>query len=66
VLQVLAWPEPRPRHLAVQVDGPCEAVALRLYSMGWHRVAELEGPGSVRAGWVEVDWGGLALPAGAY
>jgi hypothetical protein len=66
VLKILAWPQPRPLHLAVQLDGPCDAVSLRLYSMGWHRVADLTGPGCSRAGWVQVDLGGLALPSGAY
>jgi len=66
VVRILAWPEPRPHSIAVQVDGACDWVDLRLYSVALHRVADLRAPGCGGPAWVEADLGGVELPSGAY
>ena len=59
MLRLLAWPQPRPLKVAVQVDGACDGLLVGVYSVGWKKVAELRGPGTASAAWAELD-----LPAG--
>lgn len=65
-MRILAWPEPYPRALALELNGPCDRVELRIYSAALNRVVDLRGPGCGRAGWIQASLGGMDLPAGLY
>lgn len=63
---VIPAPNPNPAAFMVDLAGPASKVQVYVYTQNLARVAELEGPGSLGAGWVRVDAGALNLPNGTY
>jgi hypothetical protein len=59
ILQAMPVPNPNPTGLAVQLDGPADGVAVKIYSKALTRVLNLKVDRRLSAGWSTV-----ALPVG--
>ena len=68
ILRAVPVPNPNPRSLWLQLQGPADGVELRIYTQAFVIVGVLQGPGQ-SAGWNRLDLGsalGAGLPPGSY
>jgi len=66
ILRALPVPNPNPRWIDVQLDGPAERCEVQIYSVAMDRVATLRVEGALGPGWIKVPMPTQALPAGLY